>query len=806
MNIENSITEMYDTVQKYINENLFDQSEAVEKVIKSLTQAQFLKAHPNLKALFTFMGPPNSGKRYLAKLLQLASKDIENIKSFNMSQYSASYMMGLESSNTSYIENDIISFVQEHPKSLLIFEDIEKADLQIQLSLYELFSDEEKNQIDFSNVVVVMTTTLLGSLIQRHDLQDIFVHDPLQAHTFLMERLERETIVSNGVKEEAFSKKLLSLLNEHTIIPFKRLTLETLIKIAARSINKFSHEFNKNSKIELEYINFDKFISLLTLSLAPYLNARHITKKVQELLFAQIYGAIKKSSKTSRIIFEISDEAIAFVEELLKDQKSFNKKTSKQHYRIALEWQVFYAEDMLTCKIVSSEYRKEKLTVNNEDGVKVSEIKFSDVAGQQRVKNELLEIKALLKEPSRLQNFYMAPPKGMFLFGQKGMGKKMLAKAFANECDMPYVSISGAELFDASKIKKAYVQAYIAAPSIVIVEDIDVNGVINGLLSKMDTTPLAEELDAINQTFDAPVFTIITIGSIADIPEDLNKAGRIDIRIEVPKLDIEARRFFINEVLKKPHDGKIDVERVIRYISGLGGNELKRIGEEAALQCARKGLTKLTEEILLEQINIIKYGTKLENKQIRDIETSMAKTAYHEAGHAVLSYFLLPKIKIEQVTVAPRSEALGFVSYHNEDYIDATSKEELFNDICVLLAGRIADIEQFGESGLETGAINDLEVANMQAYAAIALFGMDEELGYINVSGIDAVYDKSVLTKKIDERLLVWIEKARQKAQSEVKKLWPAIEAVAQVLISKEMIDGEELKNIINTALGNKEY
>ena len=420
------------------------------------------------------------------------------------------------------------------------------------------------------------------------------------------------------------------------------------------------------------------------------------------------------------------------------------------------------------------------------------------------MKDELLEILALLKEPHRLEHFGMLPPKGMFLYGQQGMGKKLLSRAFACESDMPYITINGADLFNESVIRKAYAQAYVSAPAIVILEDIDVQGVVGGMISKMNISPLIEELDNLNQSFEVPVFTIITLTDIADIPDELNKAGRIDIRIEVPKLDIEARRFFLNEVLKKPHNGKIDVERVVRYISGLGGNELKRIGEEASLQCARKGLEELTEEILLEQINIIKYGTKLENKQIRDIETSMAKTAYHEAGHAVLSYMLLPKIKIEQVTVAPRSEALGFVSYHSDDYIDATSKEELFNDICVLLAGRIVTIEKFGDDGLETGAINDLEVANMQAYAAIALFGMDEELGYINVTGIESVYDKKIFSKEIEARLVVWMKRAKEKTEQEVKKVWPAIEAVAKELIAKEVVDGEELKEIITKALEEK--
>ena len=798
---DKNYNEFSDRIEKYLNENIFDQQEAVNILTKTLLRTNLLKTNKRVRALFTFIGLPNSGKHYLCELLLQADSELKQIKIFNMDKYSGNFSMGMEQLNAPIIESEIIAFVEENPKSILLFEDMEKADLQAQLSLYTLFSDNEKGKTDFSNVIVIMTTTRLGSLIQRQDLRELFINDPLQAHTFLMERLSREVVILNAAKEEAFDKKLLSLLNEHTIIPFNRLSLTTLIKIGARTLNQTSQSFNKESAIVIEYKHFDKFVSLLTLSLTPYLNARHIIRKLPELLFSKIYDAMKLNVKMRYIHFDLDDISVNFAEEILKEQNVFTKKTAKQHYRVTLEWELTTEDESVTCKITNAYYSKEKLSILNEEDLHVSDIRFADVAGQQRVKNELLEVLALLKEPQRLEHFGMLPPKGMFLFGQQGMGKKLLARAFACESDMPYITISGADLFNEAVIRKAYAKAYVSAPAIVILEDIDIQGVVGGIISKMNITPLIEELDNLSQTFEAPVFTIITLSDIVDIPEELNKAGRIDIRIEVPKLDIEARRFFIEEVLKKPHDATIDVERVVRYISGLGGNELKRIGEEASLQCARKGLRELTEEILLEQINIIKYGTKLENKQIRDIETSMAKTAYHEAGHAVLSFTLLPNIKIEQVTVAPRSEALGFVSYHNDDYIDATSKEELFNDVCVLLAGRIAKMEKFGESGMETGAISDLEVANMQAYAAIALFGMDDELGYINVTGIESVYGRKILSKRIEERLLVWMNDAKEKTLQEVKRLWPAIEAVAKELIAKEVVDGEELKNIIDKAL-----
>lgn len=784
-------------LEEVLKERLFDQNFAIETLTKTLVQMRLFKS--KVRALFTFIGPPNCGKHYLGELLVHADPHIEQIKTFHMDQYNDSFAM--EQLSASSIEADVVAFVEKNPNSILFFDDIDKADTQVQLSLYTLLSDSEQNIVDFSHVIVIMTTTRLSSLLQRQDLRELFKNDPLQAHTFLMERLGQEEIVLNGVKEKVFNKKLLSLLNECTIVPFNPLSLTALIKIGAQSLHVMSQNFIKDSGIDIEYQEIDIFISLVTLSLAPYLNARHIRKKLPEIVFNHMYDALKLQPKVTQIRYKVSQKAKKFVKEALSDEHLLLKKISKQHQHIELEWSMHVVDGVAQCLIKNAFYSQEKLKFNSEEALHVSEITFNAIAGQQRVKNELSEILTLLKEPERLKHFGMSPPKGMVLYGPSGMGKKLLARAFAYEADMPYTVLRDADLFDASKIHKAYALAYGSAPAIIILEDIDVQGIVSGILSTMNVSPIIDEIDAITQSFDAPIFTIITISDSSQIPEPLVETGRIDIRIEVPKLDMEARRFFIEEILKKPHDAKIDIERVVRYISGMGGEELKRIGQEAALFAARKGLSELSEEILLEQINIIKYGTKLENKNIRDIEMSMAKTAYHEAGHAVLSFILAPNIKIEQVTVAPRSDSLGFVSYHNDDYIDAISKDELFTNICVLFAGRVAKMEKFGKAGMETGAISDLEVASMQAYAAIALFGMDDELGYINISGIETAYEKDLLCEKVEERLLVWLDDAKKQTEKEVKRLWLAIEAVAEALIIKEMIDGDELKNIIEAKI-----
>jgi ATP-dependent Zn protease len=788
----------YKKLEAKLKESLFDQDGAVENISKTLLQSEVLTSKGNVRTIFTFIGSANTGKHYLCELLKEYDSSLEYIKTFYMDNY-AGFNNPAQNQGVDSFLSEILEFVKEHPKSILVFEDLEKADLQIQLMLYTLFSDYEKSEVDLSSVVVVFTTTMLSSLLQRKEIQKLLIDDPLQAHTFFIEKLSTEQVAVMDAVEMAFDKKLLSLLNEHTLIPFNKLSLTSLIKIGARSLHEMTQNFIKKSKVSIQYEDYDAFVSLLTLSLTPYLNARHIKQKIPKLMFNNIYDTLKIQDNIKQIDYHVSKEAKKFLKTILEDEKLFIADTTQKHKIVNLKWDTKVSGSTAVCTIDEAFYVQESVNADSKDTFHVSDISFEDIAGHAKVKDELNEVLSLLKDPKKLKNFDLNIPKGMFLYGPVGMGKKLLARAFAHEANMPYITVNGSDLFDPSKIKNAYVKAYKQAPAVVILEDIDIQGIVSGMISTMNIESVIEELDKLQQNYDSPIFTILTL-STNELPQDLLQANRIDIHIEVPKLDMDARRFFIEDVLKKPHSKNIDVEKVVRYISGMGGDELKRIGQESALYAARKGLKEISEEILLEQINIIKYGTKLENKQIRDIETSMAKTAYHEAGHAVLSYTLLPNIKIEQVTVAPRSESLGFVSYHNEEYIDATSKEELFNDVCVLLAGRVAKMHKFGDSGMETGAVSDLEAATMQIYAAIAIFGMDEELGYINISGLDFGSNKVLFEEKIEQRILVWLDRAKKHTQKEVKRLWKAIDAVACELIKKEVVDGEELKRIIENA------
>ncbi len=421
-----------------------------------------------------------------------------------------------------------------------------------------------------------------------------------------------------------------------------------------------------------------------------------------------------------------------------------------------------------------------------------SNIGFDDIVGHNQIKERLRSIIRIIKHPEMLKPFEIVTPKGLLIYGPVSVGKSMLAKAFVKEAGLSYLEISGSKLFEMSYIKDVYETAARHAPCVVILEDLDIKGLLQGTFTNVPFSDIAKVLEST----EAMVFTIATATNLDEIDPVLTAPQKLDFLIEVSRLDKEARRFFIEKILQKPHDPKINVERIVSYITGMSALDLERLGRMAALNAVEQNKDRITEEILIEQINIIKYGHKIESRMIRNPEEELEMTAYHEAAHAVISTILLPHIKIEQVTVAPRSKTLGFVSYNAEDQISNVTKEEIFNDICVSLAGRIARIKKAGSEKMDSGAVDDLSLASFQAYAAITNLGMDREMGYINIDSITAM-DSTFLTHQIEKRFLHWLDTAREHTEKLVDREWKKIEALALKLIEKEIVESGELPDII---------
>jgi cell division protease FtsH len=421
-----------------------------------------------------------------------------------------------------------------------------------------------------------------------------------------------------------------------------------------------------------------------------------------------------------------------------------------------------------------------------------SVVGFDDIVGHEQVKGRLNRIIHMVKNPQLLERFDTPVPKGLLLYGPVSVGKSMLAKAFAKASDLQYIEVSGSKLFDLEYMKEVYQIAAQKAPCIVILEDIDIKGIVQGMVTNVAFSDVAKILESTHEM----VFTIATAEVLDDVDPVLTAPQKFDFLVEVSELDKDARRFFIEKILAKPHDETIDIERIIRYITGMSAMDLERLGRMAALDVIEQGKEVITEEILIEQINIIKYGHKVEKQMVKTLEEELKMTAYHEAAHAVISSILLPHVKIEQVTIAPRSKMLGFVSYDAEDRLSNVTKEELFFDVCVLLSGRVAKVKKMGDHAMDSGAVNDLSQASLQVYAAISTIGMDRELGYINLDAVSRL-DNYFLEQQVEKRFLHWIDVAKTYTEKLVETHWEKIETLALRLIEKEIVESGELTTII---------
>ena len=783
-------------LKKKLKREIFGQNEAIEEVIDALLHMEFSPIKQNFKGILTFLGPHNSGKVYLARLLAKYSDEFENIKIFDMAEFTdpndQKKLIGENGSLT--------NFVKKYPNSIIVFKDIDKADNVIQLSILNYIKAPlEETGVDFSNVLIIFTSTLGSNYIKRKDFISFYKKDKFKAEAKIIEHISKEKKVIYDIVESAIDPELLSLIVQNYIVLFKPLSIDAIYKIAQKTLKESIKIFKDKSSISIETENLKDFIKLLVFSFSPYVNARRIHKKLPDFLLDIVSDAMIKNKITpKKIIFKIDKEPKDFLKEI-KDEEKFVEELVKRNESIELKFETSVENENIIISIKKVIKKRLPLYISpyEKPALLYSNITFDDVAGQKKVKKNLKEIIEVLSRPELIKKFSIDMPKGMLLHGPKGVGKTLLALAFAKEANLPYIYLTGSDLFDEGLIRLAYQKAKEYAPAIIFLDEIDTKGLIEGVYTTMPVEGLINELDALSQSPQTFVFTIATAVNKDEINKNLIAPGRIDIFVEVPELDMEARKFFIKKILEKPNDGKIDIDRVARYMSGMSGYEMQRVGKEAALYVIRKNLKVITEDILIEQINNIKYGEKLEKKRIANFEKDLKKTAYHEAGHAVISYILLPDIKIEQVTITPRAEALGFVSYTDQEFITNISKEELFNDICVALAGRVAKLKKFPDEGVDTGAAQDLEQATWEVYNAIANFGMDDELGYIHIDTLNQNVSKTLFKEKLEERISKWIQEATAKTKLLVDKYWDKIEKVANELIKKEIIDGSELKKIM---------
>ena len=440
---------------------------------------------------------------------------------------------------------------------------------------------------------------------------------------------------------------------------------------------------------------------------------------------------------------------------------------------------------------------------------------FKDVAGQDEAKDALREIVDFLHNPQKYTEIGASMPKGALLVGPPGTGKTLLAQAVAGEAEVPFFSISGSEFVEmfvgmgAAKVRDLFKQANEKAPCIVFIDQIDTIGKKrdgNGMGGNDEREQTLNQLLTEMDGFDGRKGVVILAAT--NRPETLDKAllrpGRFDRRIPVELPDLKGR-----EAILKVHaenvkmEGGIDFGTIARATSGASGAELANIINEAALRAVRMGHNRVKQEDLMESVEVILAGYQRKGAVISPEEKKII--AYHEVGHALVAAKQKNSAPVQKITIIPRtSGALGYTLQVDEGEKSLMSKEELFNKIATFTGGRVAEELKFGS--ITTGASNDIEQATRLARGMITRFGMSEEFGMVALETINNQYlggDTSLACSnetatKIDAAVVAVVKQAHEKAVGIIRENMHKLDEIAQFLLEKETITGEEFMEILN--------
>ena len=440
---------------------------------------------------------------------------------------------------------------------------------------------------------------------------------------------------------------------------------------------------------------------------------------------------------------------------------------------------------------------------------KDTNIRFEDVAGLDEEKEEMVEIVNFLKKPEEFYEMGAKVPKGVLLCGKPGTGKTLIAKAIAGEANVPFISMSGSEFIEmfaglgASRVRKLFEKARKMAPCIVFIDEIDAIGArrtsSSGAESENNQTlnQLLVEMDG----FDTSE-TIIVLAA-TNRPEMLDKAllrpGRFDRQIIINSPDQKGRE----EILKihskdKKIDDNIDFKDIAEDTAGFTGAELANILNEAAIIATTRKHNSINKDDIEESIKKVTVGLEKHSRVISEKDKKL--TAYHEAGHAVVSRYLKTQNDIKEVSIIPRGVAGGYTMYKtNEDkyYISKTEMEE---KLIALLGGRAA--EKLVLDDISTGASNDLEVATNIARDMITVYGMSDTIGPISLKDSENANQMIIYGEKMQDaigaEIKILIDTAYRNAQQILIQHRDKLDAVAQVLLEREKITEKEFYEIFN--------
>ena len=464
-------------------------------------------------------------------------------------------------------------------------------------------------------------------------------------------------------------------------------------------------------------------------------------------------------------------------------------------------------------------FGKAKIKKPSDDGRKTT---FADVAGADEEKEELSEIVEFLKNPQKFNELGARIPKGVLLVGPPGTGKTLLARAVAGEAGVPFFSISGSDFVEmyvgvgASRVRDLFDQAKKNSPAIIFIDEIDAVGRQRGAglggghdEREQTLNQLLVEMDGFGANQGVIVIAATNRPDILD--KALLRPGRFDRRITVNYPDAKGREDILKVHARgKPLGPDISLKTIAQSTAGFTGADLENLLNEAALLAAREGKKAITQTNVEEATIKVVMGTEKKSHVINDEDKKI--TSYHEAGHAIVSYFLPTQDPVHQISIIPRGMAAGYTMYIPTEDKTHLSKKRMLEDICSLLGGRAA--EELTLDDICTGASNDIERATELARKMVTKFGMSDKLGLVNYgTGNDEVFlgrdfsatpnysDK--VASMIDEEIETIITNQYNKAKEILNANMANLHVVARELFINEKIDGERFIAIMEGKTDN---
>ncbi len=464
------------------------------------------------------------------------------------------------------------------------------------------------------------------------------------------------------------------------------------------------------------------------------------------------------------------------------------------------------------------DFSKAKARLFGEGGMPKKDVDFEDVAGLEEAKEELKEIVEFLKDPKRFDEVGAKIPKGVLLTGPPGTGKTLLARAISGEADAPFFEVSGSEFIElfvgvgSGRVRDLFQKAKSKQPCIVYIDELDAIGRKRGAglgggndEREQTLNQILVELDGFDK--DTKVVVLASTNRPDVLDPALLRPGRFDRKIILDSPDLKARKKILEiHTRNKPLDEDVDLQEVAERTPGFSGADLENLTNEAAILTARREKKKVSQEELLESIEKVLLGPERKSHILSKKEKEIS--AYHEAGHALVSSLLAETQEVRKVSIISRGQAAGYTLKMPMEEKRIKSKSEFLSEIAVLLGGYVTEKYKYKET--TTGAANDLEKASKYARKLVKKYGMSS-LGPISYGGErehvflgeeiseEKNYSEEIASK-IDKEISKIIKRAEKQAAKLIKKNKDKLEELAQVLIEKETIEKEEFERIMNKA------